>query len=100
MSETPNPERRSDGAVWCFSIGAALGAVCYFLGIGTVMTMAFTGGDPGAVLGGVIGAIFIGIAGVVAAVLMLVGVIWMLARVIADSREEAAKERYSREVQR
>lgn len=100
MPDAPNPERRSDAALICFGLGAVLAGGAYFLGLGAVITMAMAGGNPVAVAGGVVSAILLAFMGVAGAVLMLVGIIWIFVRVVADSRAEHSKERYSREVER
>lgn len=97
--ETPNPEQRSNAALLCFAIGAGLVVVAWFLGVGGVMATALAGGDPAAIAGGIGMLIALPLTMIAGFILLLVGGIWMLARVVADSREGADKERY-RDVQR
>jgi hypothetical protein len=94
-----NPEHRSTNAILCFCIGAALAGGAWFFGVGTVMGVAFTGGDPALAVGGIIAAIGLVLATIAGGVLMLVGTIWMVIQVIADQRGEASEKRY-RDVER
>jgi hypothetical protein len=90
----PNPEHRSNNALWVFCTGAGLCIASYFLGIGAVMAAAMSGGDPAVVIGsmfGVIGVVLMGVAGFV---LTLVGGVWMVLRVIADQTGDASEKRY------
>lgn len=89
-----NPERRTTNAILCFCIGAGLAFLAWFLGVGTVIGAALSGGDPAIVVGGAIAAIGLVLAGTVGGVLMLIGTIWMLIQVIADQRGEASEKRY------
>lgn len=98
-SEGPNPEHRSNNAMLCFCLGAGLGALAYFLGIGAVIGTAFSGGNPALLAGGVIGAIGLALLGVASFVMMLVGGVWMVVRVIADQAGDASERRY-RDVER
>lgn len=100
MAEAPNPERRSNAALICFCVGAVLCTLAYVLGLGTVIAVASAGQNPAAAVGGVVSAVLLGATGLFGALLMLIGVIWLFARVIADSREEHDRERYSRDVER
>jgi hypothetical protein len=95
-----NPERRSDAALLCLFIGMGLMVCAWFLGFGAALATAISGGAPAAVAGGVGAFIALILAAGSGLVLLLVGAIWLLVRVIADQREEHAKERYSREVER
>lgn len=95
LSDGKNPEHRSNNAILCFCLGAALCAGAYFLGVGAVMAAAFTGGgDPAIAAGGVFAAIGLVLMGVSGFVLMAVGGIWMLLRVIADQSGDANEKRY------
>jgi len=94
-----NPERRSNGAIICFCAGAGLGVLAWFLGVGTVMGAALSGGDPAIVMGGAFAAIGLVLMGVAGGLLMLVGGVWMIVQVIADQRGEASEKRY-RDVER
>jgi len=98
-SEGPNPEHRSNNAMLCFCIGAGLSAAAYFLGIGALVGAAMGGGDPAAVVGGIFAAIGLALLGVGGVVMMLVGGLWMIIRVIADQRGDAAERRY-RDIER
>ncbi len=94
-----NPERRTTNAILLFCIGAGLAFLAWFLGVGTVIGAALTGGDPAVVVGGAIAAIALVIAGAVGGLLMLIGTIWMLIQVIADQTGESSEKRY-RDVER
>ena len=98
--DPPNPERRSDSALLCLCIGLGLLALAWFLGFGGVLATALSGGSPAGIAGGIGAFVGLALAAVCGAILSLVGVVWILVRVIADQREEHAKERYSREVER
>jgi hypothetical protein len=99
QSEGPNPERRSTNAILCFCIGAALAGVAWFFGVGTVIGAALSGGNPAVVVGGVIMAIGLVLAGIAGGVMMLIGTIWMVIQVIADQTGEKSEKRY-RDVER
>lgn len=93
-SEGPNPEQRSNNALWVFCTGAGLCIASYFLGIGAVIAAAASGGDPAVVIGsmfGVIGVVLMGVAGFI---LAAVGGVWMVLRVIADQTGDASEKRY------
>ena len=96
----PNPERRSDAALLCLCIGLGLLVLAWFLGFGGVLATALSGGAPAGVAGGLGAFVALMLTAVSGALLSLVGVVWVLVRVIADQREEHTKERYSREVER
>jgi hypothetical protein len=98
--EPRNPERRSDAALLCLSIGIGLMILSWFLGVGAALATALSGGAPAAVAGGIAAFIALILAAVTGMVLSLIGGLWLLVRVIADQREEHSKERYSREVER
>lgn len=83
-SEGANPERRTTNAILCFCIGARLAFLAWFLGVGTVIGAALSGGDPAIVVGGAIAAVGLVLAGTVGGALMFIGTIWMLIQVIAD----------------
>jgi drug/metabolite transporter (DMT)-like permease len=93
-SEGRNPEHRSNNAMLCFCVGAGLCVLAYVLGVGAVLGAAFGGGDPAAVVGGIFAAIGVTLAGVVGLILMLVGGVWMIARVVADQTGDASEKRY------
>jgi hypothetical protein len=97
--ETPNPERRSTGAIACFAVGAALTVLGWFLGVGGVMTTALSGGDAGLITGGIGMVIGLMMATALGIVLMLIGGVWMFAQVVADQRGEPSEKRY-RDVER
>ncbi|HJS80670.1 MAG TPA: hypothetical protein VJ748_08615 [Vitreimonas sp.] len=94
-----NPEHRSTNAILCFCIGAALAGGAWFLGVGTVMGAALSGGNPALVVGGAIAAIALVLASIAGGVLMLIGTIWMVIQVIADQTGEKSEKRY-RDVER
>jgi hypothetical protein len=98
-SEGRNPEHRSNNAMLCFCTGAGLCVLAYVLGIGAVLGAAFSGGNPAIVVGSVLGAVGIVLAGVVGFLMMLIGGVWMIARVIADQSGDAEEKRY-RDVER
>lgn len=97
--EDRNPEHRSNNAMLCFCLGAALCAGAYFLGIGAVLATALSGGNPAIVVGSVIGAIGLVLMGVGGFVLMVIGGVWMVLRVVADQSGDANEKRY-RDVER
>jgi hypothetical protein len=97
--ESRSPEHRSNNAVLCFCIGAALAGAAYFFGIGAVIGAAFTGGDPALAVGGVLAAIGLMLLGVSGFILMAVGGVWMVVRVIADQNTDKEEARY-RKVER
>ncbi len=97
--ETPNPEQRSNSAILCVGIGGALMVLSWVLGVGGVLATALAGGDPAAMAGGIGALIALPLTALAGMLLIIVGGIWMFARVVADSREGADKERY-RNVQR
>jgi membrane protein implicated in regulation of membrane protease activity len=96
--DVPNPERRSNSALLCLCLGIALVCLSWVLGVGGMIGMLFKGGAPAA--GGLIALILVPLTGIVGAVMASFGAVWLLARVIADQRQEHAQERYSREVER
>jgi hypothetical protein len=96
----PNPENRSNGPLICLGAGGALLTLSWFLGIGGVMATAASGGDPAMVAGGVGAMISLALGSLLGVLLVAIGGVWMFAQVVADSREGADKERYTRDVQR
>ncbi len=96
--ETPNPENRSTAAMICFCTGLGLLALTWFLGVGAAFTAAFSGGVAGAAIGITSGFVLM-LAACSGVVLMLVGIIWIIARVIADQTGDHARDRY-KDVQR
>lgn len=82
-----------------FCTGAGLCTLAYFLGVGTVIGAALSGGDPALVVGSVIAAIGLGLSVIVGFVLMAIGGIWMIGQVIADQSGGAEEKRY-RDVER
>jgi hypothetical protein len=98
--EPPNPERRSDAALLCLCIGVGLLVLSWLLGVGAAMTTVLGGASPAAVAGGVGALVALLLALGAGIVLCLIGGVWLFVRVIADQREDHAKERYSREVER
>jgi hypothetical protein len=98
MSMTPepprNPEHRSTNAILCFCIGAALAGLAWFLGVGTVIGAALSGGDAAILVGGAIAAVALVLASIAGGVLMLIGTIWMVIQVIADQAGDKGEKRY------
>lgn len=88
---SPNPEQRSNNALWMFCTGAGLSILAYFFGIGAVMAAVLSGGDPAIVIGSMFGAIGVALMGVAGVVLTLVGGVWMVVRVIADQTGDSEK---------
>ncbi len=83
----------------CFCLGVGLCILSYVLGIGAIMTAAFSGGNPAIAIGsmfGVIGVVLLAISG---AILAIIGGVWMVLRVIADQTSDANEKRY-RDVER
>lgn len=97
--ETRNPEHRSSSPMILFCTGAGLCTLAYFLGVGTIIGAAISGGNPAMVAGGVLAAIALSLAVVVGVVLMLVGGVWMIGQVLADQSGGAEEKRY-RDVER
>ena len=82
-----------------FCTGAGLCTLAYFLGVGTVIGAALSGGDPALVVGSVVAAIGLALSVVVGIVLMIIGGVWMIGQVIADQSGGAEEKRY-RDVER
>ena len=97
--ELPNPERRSDAALLCLGLGALLVGLSWLMGVGGVLAAALSRGAGAGVAGGVAAMIALPILAFCGGVLMIVGAIWIIARVIADQRADHAKDRY-KDVQR
>ncbi len=95
--DVPNPERRSDAALICFCAGIALVAVSWFFGVGGVLAGAATGSAPIAAAGAISGVVVLLLGAAAGGLLTLIGVVWLIVRVIADQRES---DKYSREVER
>jgi hypothetical protein len=95
----PNPERRSTGAVVCFSAGALMAGAAWLFGVGAVIGAAFSGGDPALVVGSIVAAIGLSLLAGFGFLLMLIGGVWMLIQVIADQSGDAEGKRY-RDVER
>ena len=96
--EAPNPERRSNNAMLCLSIGLGLLVLSWFLGVGTAFTAALSGGLAGVAMG-VLGGIVLMLAACSGVVLMLVGTIWIVIRVVSDQTADESRQRY-KDVQR
>jgi hypothetical protein len=94
-----NPEYRSTNAILCFCIGAGLAGLAWFLGVGTVIGTAMSGGNGAVIAGGVIAAVALVLASIAGGVMMLIGAIWMVIQVIADQAGEKSEKRY-RDVER
>ena len=99
--EAPNPERRADAAILCLLIGAGMIGCAWLLGLGGVLAMAMSGAGagPGALAGGLASLILLPLTAAVGFLLLVIGGIWLFLRVVADSREESARDRY-RDVER
>ena len=95
-----NPERRSDSAVLCFSIGIGLVGLSWFLGIGGALSTIVSGGWTPAAAGGMIMFLLVPVTALLGALFVAVGVIWMIVRVIVDQRGDHKTDRYSRDVER
>ena len=95
----PNPERRSTGAVMCFSAGFMMAGAAWLFGVGAVIGAAFSGGDPALVVGGIVAAIGLSLLAGFGFLLMAIGGVWMLIQVIADQSGNAEEKRY-RDVER
>jgi hypothetical protein len=98
--ETPNPEQRSNGALWCLGIGAGLVVLAWLFGVGGVLATAMSGGNPGAMAGGIGALIALPLTMAAGIILIMIGGVWMFGRVVADSREDGGEKRYDRDVQR
>lgn len=98
MSEpTLNPEQRSNFALLCFCIGIGLIAASWLLGLGGVIALALAGNTAALVAGGVASFLLIPLVAASGAIMALVGGVWMIVRVVADSQ---AGDKYSKNVQR
>jgi len=101
MTQTErNPERRSDSAVLCFSIGVGLAALSWFLGVGGALSTIVSGGWTPAVAGGVAMFLLVPVTALLGAIFIGVGILWMVIRVIVDQRDDHKTDRYSRDVER
>lgn len=96
--EAKNPEHRSSNAMLCFCLGVGLIFLAQFLGMGTILAAAMSGGDPAVAIGSVFAVIGIALMGVSGFVLAVIGGVWMLLRVIADQR--GGDEKRYRDVER
>lgn len=92
--ESRNLEHRSNNALLCFCIGAAMCIAAYVLGIGAVLGAALSGGDPAMIAGGLLAALGLALLGVSGFVLLLVGGVWMFFQVLADQRGGSEEKRY------
>jgi hypothetical protein len=100
MPEAPNPESRADSAILCLCIGVGLMVLAWFMGISGIIAAVATGNPLIAAAGSMTGLVVAIFGASVGSILAFVGFIWLVIRVIADSREANSKERYSRDVQR
>ena len=96
--DAPNPEQRSNNAMLCLCIGLGLLVLSWFLGVGTAFTAALSGGLAGVAMG-VLGGVVLMLAACSGVVLMLIGVIWIVIRVISDQTADESRQRY-KDVQR
>lgn len=97
--EGRNLEHRSSSPMILFCTGFGLCVLAYFLGVGTIIGAAVSGGDPVIVAGGLLAAIGLALSTVVGFVLMLIGGIWMIGQVLADQSGGAEERRY-RDIER
>lgn len=95
-----NPERRSDSAVLCFSIGLGLMALAWFLGFGGALSVMLSGAWTPAVAGSIMMFLLVPVTGLLGALFAAVGLVWMVVRVIVDQRGDHKTDRYSRDVER
>ena len=98
LFRSPNPEHKSNNAILCLCLGLGLLALSWFLGVGTALTAAFSGGLAGAAMG-LMGGLALMLAALSGVALMLIGTIWIIARVIADQTTGRDADRY-KDVQR
>jgi len=96
--DSPNPEQRSNNAMLCLCIGLGLLALSWFLGVGAAFTAALSGGLAGAAMG-IIGGVALMLAACSGIVLVLVGIVWIVIRVISDQTADENRQRY-KDVQR
>jgi hypothetical protein len=92
--EAPNPERGANAPIICIGVGAGLLVLTWFFGIGGVMVAALAGGDAMLSAGGLFALIMLPLAALVGFLLVIVGGVWLFARVVADSTDAHSKERY------
>ena len=95
-----NPERRSDAAVLCLSIGAGLLVLSWLLGLGGALGVIVSGAWTPAAAGGVMGFILVPLTAVTGMLFGAVGFIWIVAHVLIDRGREAGGDRYSKDVER
>ncbi len=84
----------------CLLIGVAMIGLAWLLGVGGVMALALSGGVDGAAAGGLASLIILPLTAVAGLILSVIGGVWLFVQVVADSREHADRERYSRDVER
>jgi apolipoprotein N-acyltransferase len=96
--DAPNPEQRSNNAMLCFGIGLGLLGLSWLLGVGAVFTAALSGGLAGVAMG-FVGALVLMLAACSGVTLMLIGVIWIVIRVVSDQTGDESRQRY-KDVQR
>jgi hypothetical protein len=92
--DAPNPEHGANGAILCLGAGIGLLALTWFFGLGGVMVAAFAGGNALMTAGGLFALIMLPLAALVGFLLVIVGGVWLLARVIADQTGANRNERY------
>ena len=97
--EAPNPERRSNAALMCLVTGLGLVVLSWFFGFGAIIATTFSGGSAPLLAGGIAALVLVPVMGVGGAILAVIATLWIIVRVVADSRDANAKERY-RDVQR
>jgi hypothetical protein len=94
--QDPSPERRSDSALLCFCIGIGLLGLTWLMGLGGVIALALAGNGAALIAGGMMTFLLIPLVAASGAILALIGGIWMIVRVVADS----GGDKYSKSVDR
>lgn len=95
-----NPERRSNAAILCLSIGFGFMALAWFFGVSGALGLIFSGGWTLAVAGGLVTFLMVPISWVLGVLFVVVGLVWIAIQVIVDQRGAHRTDRYSREVER
>jgi hypothetical protein len=95
-----NPERRSDAALLCLCIGFGLMGFAWLLGVGGVLTTAFSGGWGPAAASGLTAIILLPLMLACGALFAVVGGVWIVLHVLVDRGREHGGDRYSRDVER
>jgi hypothetical protein len=69
-------------------------AAAWFLGVGSVIGLALSGGNPALLAGGLGALIALPLMALSGFLLAIVGGVWLLVRVIADQTKADRSERY------